>query len=158
IAFQTNLLALNAAVEAARAGESGRGFAVVADAVRTLAQKSSEAAKEVRSVTEESKNKTEKSVVLAEEGMNNLREISDSFVKVVSINQKIAESSDRQNEGVAKIEEDIMNVSSTMSNFAKSAHDTAVDSYELSAYSVAVINQINKMTVQLIGNSKKTGG
>ncbi|KHD89457.1 MAG: hypothetical protein OM95_03585 [Bdellovibrio sp. ArHS] len=151
IAFQTNLLALNASVEAARAGEAGRGFAVVADAVRSLALKSAEAAKDVRTVTEESKIKTEKSVLLAEQGMSDLKSISDSFVRVVEINQKIALASDQQNEGVGRIENDIQNVSATMVDFAKSAQETSVNSYELSAYSKAVIKQINKMTVQLIG-------
>lgn len=155
IAFQTNLLALNAAVEAARAGESGKGFAVVADAVRNLAQKSSEAAKEVRSVTEESKSKTEKSVVLAEQGLQNLKELAESFVRVVAINQKIAQASDDQNQGVSGIESDIRKISEMMERFAQTSHDTTVDTYELSAYSTAVIHQILKMTSEVTGSQKR---
>jgi len=82
IAFQTNLLALNAAVEAARAGEHGRGFAVVAGEVRALAQKSSEAAKDIRNLISDSVSRIEQGTSLADKSGKALEEINHSVTGV----------------------------------------------------------------------------
>ena len=82
IAFQTNILALNAAVEAARAGEQGRGFAVVAGEVRSLAQRSAEAAREIRSLIEGSTGKVEHGSRLVEQAGATMREIEASVNRV----------------------------------------------------------------------------
>ena len=103
IAFQTNILALNAAVEAARAGDQGRGFAVVAGEVRSLAQRSSQAAKELEALISESVHFVEegaKQVDLAGESMSG---IVHSVTQVKDLMQEIAAASDEQNRGIAQI-------------------------------------------------------
>lgn len=96
IAFQTNLLALNAAVEAARAGEQGRGFAVVAEAVRSLAQKSSSAAKDIAQLINETTMNIEKGCRQAEGSHEQLNSIMSGILKVSDINNEISLSSQEQ--------------------------------------------------------------
>ncbi len=103
IAFQTNLLALNAAVEAARAGEQGRGFAVVASEVRNLAQRSAGAAKEIKSLINDSVEKVEEGSKLVNESGSTLEEIVNSVKKVSDIVAEISAASDEQAQGIEEI-------------------------------------------------------
>jgi methyl-accepting chemotaxis protein len=103
IAFQTNLLALNAAVEAARAGEQGRGFAVVASEVRSLAQRSAEAAKEIKTLINDSVNKVDEGSKLVDESGKTLEEIVLSVKKVNDIIAEIAAASEEQSTGIDQI-------------------------------------------------------
>ncbi len=107
IAFQTNILALNAAVEAARAGEQGRGFAVVAAEVRNLAQRSAGAAKEIKSLIEDSVSQVDAGGKLVDEAGKTMGEIVTSVKRVTDIMSEIAAASQEQSAGIEQINQAI---------------------------------------------------
>ena len=107
IAFQTNILALNAAVEAARAGEQGRGFAVVASEVRSLAGRSSEAAREIKSLITDSVERVEQGAVLVDDAGRTMADIVSSIRRVADIIGEITAASQEQSQGVAQVGEAI---------------------------------------------------
>ncbi|MEO8778100.1 MAG: methyl-accepting chemotaxis protein, partial [Rhodanobacter sp.] len=106
--FQTNLLALNAAVEAARAGEQGRGFAVVATEVRSLAQRSAGAAKEIKGLIRDSEEKVRVGSDLVNQSGKALAEIVDSVKKVTDIVAEIAAASQEQSAGIDQVNNAVM--------------------------------------------------
>jgi methyl-accepting chemotaxis protein len=103
IAFQTNILALNAAVEAARAGEQGRGFAVVASEVRNLAQRSANAAREIKSLIDDSVDKVQSGSRLVNQAGSTMFDIVESVKRVTDIIAEIAAASDEQTAGIEQI-------------------------------------------------------
>jgi len=105
IAFQTNILALNAAVEAARAGEQGRGFAVVASEVRSLAGRSAEAAKEIKSLISASVGRVEHGTALVDQAGVTMAEVVSSIKRVTDIMGEISAASTEQSQGVAQVGE-----------------------------------------------------
>jgi methyl-accepting chemotaxis protein len=105
IAFQTNILALNAAVEAARAGEQGRGFAVVATEVRSLAGRSADAAKEIKSLINVSVERVEQGTALVDQAGSTMNEVVSAIRRVTDIMGEISAASNEQSAGVAQMGE-----------------------------------------------------
>jgi methyl-accepting chemotaxis protein-1 (serine sensor receptor) len=103
IAFQTNILALNAAVEAARAGEQGRGFAVVAGEVRSLAQRSAQAAKEIKGLIDDSVSRINTGSVLAESAGETMGDMVSAVTRVTDIMGEITSASDEQSRGIEQV-------------------------------------------------------
>jgi methyl-accepting chemotaxis protein len=113
IAFQTNILALNAAVEAARAGEQGRGFAVVASEVRTLAQRSAGAAKEIKGLIDDSVSKVADGSALVRKAGSTMGEIVASVQRVTDIMAEISAASQEQSAGIEQVNQTVVQMDET---------------------------------------------
>jgi methyl-accepting chemotaxis protein len=132
IAFQTNLLALNAAVEAARAGDHGRGFAVVAGEVRALAQKSAEAAKDIKHLINESVERIDEGTKLAGESGERLVSITHSIEEVSAMMNQIAQASAEQAEGVSQVHTAISDIDGVTQQNAALVEQTSATSESMS--------------------------
>ncbi|MER2513655.1 MAG: methyl-accepting chemotaxis protein [Nitrosomonas ureae] len=131
IAFQTNLLALNAAVEAARAGEQGRGFAVVAGEVRKLAQRSADAAKEIKTLITDSVAKVEDGGKLVDKAGQTLKDIVVSIKKVSDIVAEIAAASREQAAGIEQVNKAILQMDQVTQQNAALVEQTAAASHSM---------------------------
>jgi aerotaxis receptor len=143
IAFQTNILALNAAVEAARAGEQGRGFAVVATEVRTLAQRSAEAAKEIKALICASVERVEQGTTLVDEAGRTMTEVVGSIRRVSDIVAEISAASVEQSSGVSQVGEAVSQMDQVTQQNAALVEQTAAAADSLNQQTQALVRAVN---------------
>lgn len=156
IAFQTNLLALNAAVEAARAGEQGKGFAVVAEAVRSLAQRSGVAAKDIAELISNSVDRIETGEAKANQSGVVLSQIVESVKKVADLNNEIANASEEQSSGIAQISQAMNQLDQVSQGNAAVAQDFSGSIEELSEQS-ALLTEKAAALEKIVFGHEKTG-
>ncbi|MBB6562467.1 methyl-accepting chemotaxis protein/methyl-accepting chemotaxis protein-1 (serine sensor receptor) [Acidovorax soli] len=142
IAFQTNILALNAAVEAARAGEQGRGFAVVASEVRSLAGRSADAAKEIKSLIHASVERVEQGTTLVDKAGATMTEVVASIRRVTDIMGEISAASTEQSQGVSQVGDAVTQMDQVTQQNAALVEEMAAAAGSLSHQAQALVGAV----------------
>ena len=149
IAFQTNILALNAAVEAARAGEQGRGFAVVASEVRSLAGRSAEAAKEIKSLINASVERVEHGTALVDQAGTTMTEVVDSIKRVTDIMGEISAASGEQSMGVQQVGEAVTQMDQATQQNAALVEEMAAAASSLKSQAQDLVQVVSAFKVDV---------
>ena len=144
IAFQTNILALNAAVEAARAGEQGRGFAVVASEVRTLAQRSGEAARDIRQLIQKSTEDVEAGAARVDDAGRTISQVVDSVRSVSSLMARIVEATQQQTGGIGEVNNAVSQIDQMTSQNAALVEQAAAAASSLNDQSSRLVEAVGR--------------
>jgi len=156
IAFQTNILALNAAVEAARAGEQGRGFAVVASEVRSLAQKSAAAAKDIKMLIDDSVVKVEAGSKLVDEAGAAMQGIVAEVKHVTDLISEISAATTEQTSGLGQINDAVLQLSDVTQQNAALVEESATASGSLSEQAGMLVDTVSFFKVEQNGGHVAT--
>jgi methyl-accepting chemotaxis protein len=148
IAFQTNILALNAAVEAARAGEQGRGFAVVASEVRNLAQRSAQAAKEIKALIGDSVSKVTEGTDLVEQAGDTIQALVIDVKRVSDIMASIAEASTEQSRGVQQVNKTVTEMDKVVQQNASAVQQSAEAAEGMRRQAEALVQAVSAFRVR----------
>ncbi|APW45537.1 methyl-accepting chemotaxis protein [Rhodoferax antarcticus] len=154
IAFQTNILALNAAVEAARAGEQGRGFAVVASEVRSLAGRSADAAKEIKTLISASVERVEQGSALVDQAGSTMQDVVTSIKRVTDIMGEISAASTEQSQGVSQVGEAVSQMDEVTQQNAALVEQMAAAASSLKVQAQELVQTV---AVFKLGNASSAG-
>jgi methyl-accepting chemotaxis protein len=149
IAFQTNILALNAAVEAARAGEQGRGFAVVAAEVRSLAQNSTDAAKQIKGLIAQTREKVSAGVVSVEDTLKTIQESLISIQRVAALMGEIASASREQSDGINQVNRAVLHMDDANQQNASMVQQAAATTESLKDQANALVSAIGRFKIDI---------
>jgi methyl-accepting chemotaxis protein len=154
IAFQTNILALNAAVEAARAGQQGRGFAVVASEVRHLAKRSSEAAREIKTLINASVERVQQGTDLVDKTGATMEKIVNSIQRVADIMGEITTASSEQSTGVSQVCEAVSQMDRVTQQNASLVEQSAAAARSLKDQSTQLVQAVASFSLSPVGAAR----